>query len=86
MNTEDIIYWAMYEAEYNELEIVAKAVYKIYKNQREANYPESDMSHRDWHRARQLLEKEKQQKANKLKNKKKKQAKRERALLNKWGV
>jgi hypothetical protein len=86
LEPEDIVYWAMYDAEFEELQEVAKTVYQVYKKQRKEKYPELHMEQQDWHKALKVIQQEKIDRAKKEKRKKKQQAKRERALLNKWGV
>lgn len=79
LDKNEIVDWAMYYATYDELEMVAKAVYRIYKRQRAKNYPDDDRQQKEIYKAIQLLNKDK-------KRKKKQQHKREQRMLKKWGA
>lgn len=79
LDKNEIVDWAMYYATYDELEMVAKTIYRIYKHERTKNYPEDDRKQKEIHEALQLLKKKKTRK-------KKQQHKREQKMLKKWGA
>lgn len=47
LDKNEIVDWAMYYATYDELEMVAKTIYRIYKHERTKNYPEDDRKQKE---------------------------------------